>query len=180
MRTKDLVLIAAFAAFMAALGLLPRVMLPGGVPITMQSLGPMIAGLILGARRGFLSMALFALLVALGLPLLAGGRGGLGVFAGPTGGFVIGFALAAFVTGWIYQRLAGWPAWAAMLMASILGGIFALYLVGLPYWMLITGQGLDAVLVQASPFLPGDLLKAALATSLGLAVKRGYPAAFDR
>ena len=80
MSTKDIVYIALFAAVMAVLGLFPPITLPiSGVPVTAQSLGPMLAGAILGARRGGLSILLFVALVALGLPLLSGGRGGFGI-----------------------------------------------------------------------------------------------------
>ena len=84
--SRDLALIATFTGVVAALGLVPLFTPPGfPVPITAQSLGVMLAGAILGARRGFCSLLLFLVLVAVGLPLLAGRRGGLGVFAGPVG-----------------------------------------------------------------------------------------------
>ena len=91
MSTKDIVYIALFAALTAALGLFPPITLPiaGGVPITAQSMGPMLAGALAGAKRGGLALALFALLVAIGLPLMAGGRGGFGLFLTPSGGFTI-------------------------------------------------------------------------------------------
>ena len=84
--SRDLALIATFAGVVAALGLVPAFTPPGfAVPITAQSLGVMLAGAVLGARRGFLSLLLLLVLVAVGPPLLAGGRGGLGVFADPVG-----------------------------------------------------------------------------------------------
>ena len=70
--------VALFAALVAVLGLVPQIALPGGVPVTAQSLGIMLCGTVLGARRGALAVGLFLLLVALGLPILTGGRGGLG------------------------------------------------------------------------------------------------------
>ena len=79
---RDVVLIALFAAITAGLAIFPPLVLPVvGVPVTAQSLGPMLAGGVLGARRGGLSMLLFLALVAMGLPLLAGGRGGRGCAA---------------------------------------------------------------------------------------------------
>ena len=81
MTTRDLVLSALFAALIVALGLIPAI--PVGalpVPITPQSLGVMLAGLILGPVRGGLAVALVVLLVVLGLPVLSGGRGGFGSF----------------------------------------------------------------------------------------------------
>ncbi len=96
MKTRDLAHIALFTAMTAALGLLPPLMLPLlGVPITAQSMGPMLAGAILGARRGGLASALFILLVALGFPVLSGGRGGFGILFGPGGGFLLAYPVAA-------------------------------------------------------------------------------------
>ncbi|MFN7599597.1 MAG: biotin transporter BioY, partial [Cereibacter sp.] len=83
---RSLTHIALFAALIAVLGLVPQITLAVGVPITAQSLGIMLCGTVLGARRGALAVVLFLVLVAAGLPLLSGGRGGLGVFAGPSAG----------------------------------------------------------------------------------------------
>lgn len=80
MSTKGIVYIALFAALTAARGSFPPILLPvTGVPITAQSISVMLAGSILGARRGGLAIVLFLILVAVGLPLLAGGKGGIGV-----------------------------------------------------------------------------------------------------
>ena len=103
--SQSLSMVALFAALMAVMGLIPKIDLPFGVPITLQSLGVMLAGCLLGARRGLQSMALFLLAVAVGLPLLSGGRGGLGVFMAPSAGYLVGYALAAGVTGALMARL---------------------------------------------------------------------------
>ena len=76
-------LVALFSALMAVFGLIPKLDLPLGVPITLQTLGVMLAGALLGPRRALLAMGLFLGAVAIGLPLLSGGRGGLGVFFAP-------------------------------------------------------------------------------------------------
>ena len=174
MRIQDIVYIALFAALTAVLGLVPRID-PGfvPVPITAQSLGPMLAGSILGARRGGLSQALFVLLVAIGLPLLAGGRGGLGVFAGPSAGFVLGFAVAAAAVGALMER--SWQRLTVLkaFSANLLGGIVVLYTVGIPVLIMVTGSTNAAI--GAAAFLPGDILKAVLAAFLAVFVKRGYP-----
>jgi len=102
---KKIVLVSLFAALIAVLGLAPKMMLASGVPITAQSMGIMLCGTVLGAKRGALAVLLFITLTALGLPLLSGGRGGLGVFASPSVGFIVGFPLAAFVAGWITSKL---------------------------------------------------------------------------
>ena len=80
-------------------------MLASGVPITAQSMGIMLCGTVLGAKRGTLAVLLFITLTALGLPLLSGGRGGLGIFASPSVGFIVGFPLAAYVAGLITTKL---------------------------------------------------------------------------
>src|SRR5437870_466539 len=120
---RDLALIATFAALVAALGLVPAFTPPGmSVPITAQSLGVMLAGAVLGAHRGALSLVLLLVLVAVGLPLLAGGRGGLGVFAGPSVGFLLGWPVAAYVVGWLTER-GGTPyrlTWG--IVANVVGG----------------------------------------------------------
>ena len=107
MSTKDTVYIALFAALTAALGLFPPIVMPiaAGVPITAQTLGVMLAGGVLGAKRGALAMLLFLVLVAIGLPLLAGGRGGPAVFVGPSGGFLVGWVVAAYVIGRLDRAL---------------------------------------------------------------------------
>ena len=74
------------------------------MPITAQTLGVMLAGSVLGARRGALAVLTFLVLAAVGLPLLAGGRGGLAVFAGPSVGFLLGWVLGAWVVGWLVER----------------------------------------------------------------------------
>src|SRR5688572_15289657 len=86
-KTRDLAYIALFAAIIAVLGTIPAIPV-GPVPITAQTLGVMLAGGVLGARRGFLSVLLFLVLVAVGLPLLASGAGGLAPFVGTSAGYL--------------------------------------------------------------------------------------------
>lgn len=174
---RDVVLIALFAALIAVLGLIPKLTLVSGIPITAQSMGIMLCGTVLGARRGALAVCLFLLLVALGLPLLAGGRGGLGVFTTPWAGFLWGFPIAAFVTGLVMERMRGSVALGAG-VASIAGGILVLYAVAVAYYMLAKPAGLgEAVLTAAVPFIPGDLIKAVLAALVTDALARARPGA---
>ena len=119
---KNLTHIALFAALIAVLGLVPKLDLASGVPITAQSLGIMLCGTVLGARRGALAVLLFLALTLAGLPLLSGGRGGIGVLAGPSVGYIIGFPIAAFVTGLITSQLKTEVGIAAILGAG-LGGV---------------------------------------------------------
>ena len=76
----------------------------GPVPIVLQNLFVMLAALLLGGRWGFISVCVYLLAGAVGLPVFAGGTGGLGKFVGPTGGYLIGFAIAAYLIGTISER----------------------------------------------------------------------------
>lgn len=176
MSTRDLSYIALFAAITAVLGLLPPVLVPAvPVPITAQTLGVMLAGAVLGARRGFLAILLFLVLVAVGLPLLAGGRGGLAVFAGPSAGFLFAWPLGAFVTGLLTQAF--WRrfnvAWA--LVATLAGGIGVIYAVGIPVLAVVSGTSLLTAFTGSLVFVPGDVVKAVLAASVAVTVRRAYP-----
>ncbi|KAA5606124.1 biotin biosynthesis protein BioY [Roseospira marina] len=176
-RTKDIVLIALFAALMAALALFPPITIPAlGVPITAQSMGVMLSGAILGAKRGGLSILLFLLLVAIGLPLLSGGRGGLGVFFGPTAGFMFGWVLGAVLIGYLHER-----AWATIepfksFLYCFLGGIVVVYAIGIPWASVNTGVSLVKVAVGSLAFIPGDMLKAGLTALAVVAIRKAFPA----
>ena len=175
MSTKDLAYIALFAAVTAVLGLVPAISV-GPVPITAQTLGVMLAGAVLGARRGFLSQLLFLVLVAIGLPLLASGTGGLAVFAGPTAGYLISWPIAAFVVGWLTERF--WSrynlAWGVL--ANVVGGIVVIYAIGVPVLAVVANLSPTAAIVSgALPFLIGDAIKAVLAAAIAVQVRRSYP-----
>ena len=171
--SRDLALVASFAALIAVMGLTPA--FGGGVPITLQSMGVMLAGSILGWKRGALSVIVLLVLVAAGLPLLSGGRGGLGVFAGPSVGYLIGWVFGAAVIGWlVQQRLPAYPLWWGGL-ANVVGGIGVVYLVGIPVQAALTDTSVLVAATTSLVFLPGDALKVVFATVVASAVHRGYP-----
>jgi biotin transport system substrate-specific component len=172
---RDLALVAAFAALIAVLGL-PGAFQPLGssVPITLQTLGVMLAGSLLGWKRGALSVIVFLVLVAAGLPLLAGGRGGLGVFASPSVGYLIGWIFGAAVIGLLVQaRLPRYSIWWTGL-ANVVGGIGVVYLFGVPVVALFFGKGI-AALTAIFVYLPGDVVKVIIATVVAAGVHRAYP-----
>ena len=181
MSTRDLVLISLFAAIIAALGLLPPITLGiFPVPITAQSMGVMLAGVILGAKRGLLAVALTILIAAIGLPILAGGRGGLSIFYTPTTGFLIGWLFAVYVTGTIAEqfistRQSSLAQFVTLFGAAAIGGIVVLYAFGISYLAFATGMGFSKAFFGSMAFIPGDLLKASLAALAGRAVLAGYP-----
>jgi biotin transport system substrate-specific component len=175
--SRDLALIASFAALIAALGLTPGLyVFSSTVPITLQTLGVMLTGSLLGWRRAALAVGLFLLLVAAGLPLLSGGRGGLSAFTSPSGGYLIGFFFGAAVTGWLVERM--WPRYPVWwgFAANVVGGIVVVYLIGVPFLIWQTGLGFGKALwTGAAIFLPGDFSKAVVATIVAAGVHRGYP-----
>lgn len=175
-RTRDLALTATFAACIAVLGPVPAFS-PFGfpVPITLQSLGIMVVGAVLGPRRAAVPVLFFLLLVALGLPLLAGGRGGLGVFAGPSTGYLLGFPVAAAVIGTLVHRRSAPYQLAHGLVAIVIGGIIVLYAIEVPVTAWRAGISLPAVMSGSALFLVGDLAKAVLAAAVHRADPRLLP-----
>ncbi len=171
---KSTTQIALFAALIAILGLIPKIDLISGVPITAQSLGIMLCGTVLGAKRGALAVLLFLGLVAAGLPLLSGGRGGLGVFASPSVGYLIGFPIAAFVAGWIVQR-APWGVGLAAFAGAAVGGILVLNAIGVMGMSVMLDKSLPEAALLAAPFLVGDSIKAVLAGLVTQSIARMRP-----
>lgn len=178
--TRDLALVAVFAALIAALGLVPALqILPFGAPVTAQTLGVMLAGSVLGARRGALAVLTFLVLVAAGLPLLPPSsvrpQGGLAVFTSLTAGFLVGWLVGAFVIGWLVERRGRRAVPATIAAANVVGGMLVIYLVGLPVMAWVGNLTLGQTLTALVAFLPGDALKVAGSTVITLAVLRGYP-----
>jgi len=173
---RDLALIAVFAGLTAALGLIPAFYTPlSPSPITAQTFGPVLAGALLGGRRGGLSQVLFLALVAVGLPLLSGGRGGIGVFAGASVGFLISWPIASWLIGRLTYRLGapyrlGWG-----ILINVLVGMVVMYALGIPGQMAFGHLSLPAAVVANLPYLPGDTLKGVLAAVVAKGVHRAYP-----
>lgn len=173
---RDLALIAVFAGVTAALGLIPAFYTPlSPAPITAQSFGIILAGAIIGGRRALLSQALFLALVALGLPLLAGGRGGIGVFASPTVGFLVGYVVVAGLIGWATFRKGAPYSVVWGLLINFLGGMVVMYTFGLIGMMAVAQLSLPAAVVANLPYLPGDLVKVVAATLIAKGVHAAYP-----
>jgi len=174
---RDLAQIAVFAGLIAALGV------PGGLqfpwmpaPITFQTLGVMLAGAILGFRKGTLAVLLFLVLVAAGLPLLAGGRGGIAYLTtAPSAGYAWGFLVGAAFIGYFTERmLPNYVFWKGLVITAI-GGIVLVYAVGIPVTALNTDLTLWAAATRAVVYLPGDLIKVLVTVVVAQQVHRAYP-----
>ncbi|SDB93779.1 biotin transport system substrate-specific component [Raineyella antarctica] len=173
---RDLALIAVFAGITAALGLIPAFYTPfSPAPITAQSFGIILAGAVIGGRRALLSQLLFIALVALGLPLLAGGRGGIGVFASPTVGFLVGYVVCAGVIGWFTFRKGAPYSIAWGLLINVLGGMVLMYAFGIIGMMAVAKLSFPAAILANLPYLPGDTIKVVAATLIARGVHAAYP-----
>ncbi len=146
------------------------------VPLTGQTFGVMLAGMALGPWWGAASMVLYLGIGCLGFPVFAGGRSGPGTLLGPTGGYLLGFVAGAWVTGsvhaamrqnmtkdHVHSRSNRKHAWASYLVPILLGGILTVHALGACYLAWFTKLSLrEAFAAGSLPFLPVDLLKAAL------------------
>lgn len=187
--SKDITYIALFTSLTTVFSIIPPIPMPlVPVPLTLQTLGLMLAGLVLGPRLALLSMALYLLIALVGFPVLPGARSGLAVFAGPTGGFLLGFLPGAFVTGWMAKRSAqlaqgersGAQIFAGNLTAAILGGALTVYAVGVPWLAVISNIPMSEAVLAVAIFMPGDVIKALIAAFVATRVAQLMPTAGDR
>jgi biotin transport system substrate-specific component len=172
----DLTQAAVFAALIAALGLPGTITLgPTGVPITLQTLGVMLAGAILGPRKGALAVALFAVLAIAGLPILAGARTGLVSLASPTGGFFVGWLPAVVVIGALTATMM--PRYRVFwgIVINVIGGMVVIYAFGTVGLMLRTDLSWWAALSTNGIYVPGDIAKAVVAAFVAAQVHRARP-----
>lgn len=180
--TTDLALIASFAALIAACAIVPGINV-GPAPITLQTFGVILTGAVLGSRRGLLAVLLYLAVGAIGLPVFTGGAAGLAPFAGATVGYLVAFPLAAWLTGFIVERLprrkvaASVPLVFLAGLAANLVFIHALGPLGMAWRAGLTvPQAFAADLV----FWPGDLVKTALVAVIATAVHRAFPGLLPR
>jgi biotin transport system substrate-specific component len=133
----------------------------GPVPIVLQNMFVLLAGLLLGSRWAVASVAVYLLTGACGLPVFAGGLGGIGRIVGPTGGYLIGYLPAVFITGYISEKTV--KRMGHDILAMICGTI-VLYACGLAWLKILTGMTWSkTIMVGIYPFLIGDALKIAAA-----------------
>lgn len=177
MNPRDLALVPAFTALIAVCALLPALHLTGPVPITLQTFGVLLAGAVLGAKRGFLAVLLYVVLGVAGLPIFADGRSGLVVLTGPSGGYLAGFALAAALCGFLVERLPRRSLSNAPLifLAGLTSSALFIHTLGMAglVWRvdLTWSQAFDVDKV----FWIGDVLKNILMAIVATSVHRAFP-----
>lgn len=162
-KTLDMVYIAVFAVLIA---ICSWISIPTVVPFTLQTFAIFLSIGILGGKRGTLAVLVYILLGLMGIPVFAGFSGGIGVLAGNTGGYIMGFLLSALVM-WGMEKILGRKLW--VLALSMIIGLFVCYAFGTAWFMIVytrnTGAvGLASVLGWCVvPFLIPDFIKIALA-----------------
>ena len=171
-KTYDIVYIAVFAVIMA---ICSWISIPAAVPFTLQTFGVFIAVGVLGGKRGSLSILVFILLGAIGIPVFANFSGGIGVLAGPTGGYIIGFLFSALLM-WAMEKLPGKKS--VMQIVSMIAGLIVCYAFGTVWFVIVYGRmngpiGFTAALASCVvPFIIPDIIKIALAYVLSRKLRK--------
>jgi biotin transport system substrate-specific component len=165
---KGLVYAALFGALTAA-GAFIVIPLPP-VPITAQTFFLNVAAVLLGGQLGAVSQFIYVMLGVVGIPVFAGGKAGLGVLFGPTGGYLLGFIIAAFVIGMVNRmRKSAGIFWHIF---SMLIGMLIIYLLGSFQLSLVAKMSFHkALAVGVLPFIPGDIIKILLAAIISSQLK---------
>jgi biotin transport system substrate-specific component len=168
---REIPFIALFAALTAISGYI-NIPLPfSPVPITAQTLAVMLAGSVLKPKSACLSMITFLILGIIGLPIFSGGSCGISAIIGPTGGYLISWPIAALITALIIRRFK--PNFLNIFITNIFSGILIVYIIGTVHLSVVANLDLKtALFVGALPFIPGDILKAALSSTIAVALRK--------
>ncbi len=163
-RWRDFLLVTGGSLLVAALAQV-RIPLPfTPVPVTGQTLGVLLVGALLGSRRGTAALGLYLAEGLAGFPVFAGGSGGVSHLLGATGGYLLGFVLAAWLVGWLSER--GLERSLRTAWLPFLAGEVGIYALGVPWLALFVGGLGKAVALGLVPFVAGDVLKMVLAAIL--------------
>jgi biotin transport system substrate-specific component len=168
----QMTLVSLFAALTAVGAFISIPLYP--VPITLQNLFTLLAGMTLGSVLGGSSQIIYVLLGLIGLPVFAGFKAGIGVLFGPTGGFLFGFIISSYIIGKIIELKKEKDIFYYFLAGGL--GIVIIYIIGIAQLSLVTGMGIKKTLmVGVFPFLPGDILKIIAASFIASKLKLVIP-----
>ncbi|CAB4728957.1 unannotated protein [freshwater metagenome] len=177
--TTDLALVASFAALISALAYVGAIPVGGaGVPITLQTLGVMLAGCLLGPVRGFLAVALYLAMGAAGLPVFAEHSSGLGTFTQPSAGYLLSFPVAALVGGLMMKYVAGERGKTRALVVfvcSLAGSVLVIHPAGIVGLMVTLDLSLAEAFKIDVIYWVGDLLKTTVVALIAAEVHRAFP-----
>jgi biotin transport system substrate-specific component len=167
---RELCYMALFTALIAACAWI-SIPLPGGVPITLQTFAVMLAGIILGAKKGTISVLIYVLLAMAGVPVLASFAGGAGAVFGATGGFILSFPVMPVIIG-LFNKIGEDRNNNLMLPIGLVSAVIVNYICGMIYFSIFTSSSLIvAFTLCVLPFILGDIAKMLLAVALGKSVK---------
>lgn len=175
--TTDIALIAGFAALIAVCAILPAIPIAGPVPITLQTFAVLLAGAVLGAKRGFLANLLYIAVGAAGLPVFSGGAAGLAVLQGPSAGYLVAFPFAAALCGFIVERLPRHKLQSAPLifLAGFGSSIVLIHTLGMAGMHLRAGLSWSEAWAVDRVFWIGDVIKNVAMALVATAVHRAFP-----
>ena len=175
-RTAVLILLSFLGAAVTGLMAQVRLPLPGTpVPLTGQVLAVLLCGALLGSGYGLLSQVIYVVLGVAGVPWLAGGAAGLSVFAGPTGGYLLGFVVAALFLGALTER-SGRAKTLPGQLALMLAAVAIIWFFGVIHLLMVFHVGLTTAFIWGvAPFVAADVVKAALASAFASAVLARRP-----
>ncbi|MFT4108994.1 biotin transporter BioY [Propionicimonas sp.] len=175
----DLALVAVFAALIAAFSLTPAIPVgAAGVPITLQTLAVVLAGLVLGPWRGFLATLLYLAVGFAGLPVFAGGAAGLAVLAKPSVGYLLAFPVGALVAGALAKLFVGRTGatqYLGFFLAGLAGSL-VIHAAGVVGLMVVAHLPFATAFLTDLAYWPGDLAKMFAAAAVAVAVHKAFPA----
>jgi len=182
----DIALVASFAAFIAVCAILPAIPTgDSGVPITLQTFGVILAGLVLGWRRGALAVLLYLAVGLAGVPVFSGGTGGIAVLSGPSVGYLLAFPFGAALAGAFASLAIRWsapgtkagPGWLYpfLVLSGIGASLLTIHPAGIVGLMVRLDLTFREALVIDAHFIPGDVLKNVAAGAVALAIFKAFP-----
>ena len=167
---RELCYMALFTALIAACAQI-SIPLPTGVPITLQTFAIMLAGIILGAKKGTIATLVYVLLAMVGTPILANATGGVGIVFGRTGGFILSFPIMPLIIGF-FNKIGEDKSNKFLLPIGIVLAVIINYICGMIYFSIITSSSLIVAFTACVlPFILGDTAKIVIAIILGKSVK---------
>lgn len=170
MSLREMMLSAMFVAIISVLTYIAIPLPFSPVPITGQTLGIMLVGMVLSTNASFVTLFVYILLGAIGLPVFSGGASGIGILFGPTGGYIFGFLIGAVLISFLAGNSNNLK---RLIIAGFVGGILIVDLIGMTWLGISTGMGIKkAFVVGVLPFLIGDGIKLLLSALIASKLKK--------